>query len=68
MYVGLKFIHENMLEMLHDQHRHLPRWFCIIFPSTIELAESSGLQLMLSDHMKSLIYEISNQRQQILYM
>ncbi|PWA94009.1 geranyllinalool synthase [Artemisia annua] len=38
---GLKFIHENMEEMLHGNLDHLPRSFSIVFPATIELAESS---------------------------
>ncbi|KAI3829311.1 hypothetical protein L1987_03431 [Smallanthus sonchifolius] len=63
---GLKFIHANMVEMLDDQRHHLPRWFCIVFPATIELAESSGLELKFCDHTKSLTADIYNQRQQIL--
>nr|QYL01194.1 terpene synthase 4 [Stevia rebaudiana] len=63
---GLMFIHENMVEILHDRLHHLPRWFCIVFPTTIELAESSGLELQLCDHTKLLLADISNQRQQIL--
>ncbi|KAK1421922.1 hypothetical protein QVD17_24659 [Tagetes erecta] len=65
---GLKFIHANIVEMLHDHRHNLPRWFCIVFPATIELAESSGLQLNLSDDMTSLIVDISHRRQQILRM
>ncbi|PWA32309.1 geranyllinalool synthase [Artemisia annua] len=63
---GLKFIHENMEEMLHGNLDHLPRSFSIVFPATIELAESSGLELKLSDHMISTVSYISNTRQQIL--
>ncbi|GKC81264.1 geranyllinalool synthase, partial [Tanacetum coccineum] len=63
---GLKYIHENMEEMLHDNLDRLPRSFSIVFPATIELAESSGLDLKLSDHMNSIVSYISNTRQQIL--
>ncbi|KAI7751114.1 hypothetical protein M8C21_004544, partial [Ambrosia artemisiifolia] len=65
---GFKFLKANMVEMLHDQRHHLPRWFDIVFPATIELAESSGLQLMFFDNEMSLIAEISNRRNQILCM
>ncbi|XP_076910575.1 S-linalool synthase-like [Bidens hawaiensis] len=63
---GLRFINANMVDMLHDQRHRLPRWFSIVFPATIELAESSGIELNFCDYTKSLIAEISNQRQQIL--
>nr|XP_043610705.1 (E,E)-geranyllinalool synthase [Erigeron canadensis] len=63
---GLKFLNANMEEMLHINRRCLPRWFSLVFPSTIELAESSGLQLMISGHMKSLVNEICECRQQVL--
>ncbi|GKA76900.1 hypothetical protein Tco_0783361 [Tanacetum coccineum] len=55
-----------MEEMLHDTLDHLPRSFFIVFPATIELAESSGLELKLSDHMNSIVSYISNTRQQII--
>ncbi|GJY13172.1 (E,E)-geranyllinalool synthase-like protein [Tanacetum coccineum] len=64
---GLKFIHENMEEMLHDTLDHLPRSFFIIFPATIKLEESSGLELKLSDHMNLIVSYISNTRQQIIH-
>ncbi|KAI3742937.1 hypothetical protein L1987_60636 [Smallanthus sonchifolius] len=63
---GLKFIHANMVDMLHDQHDHLPRWFTIVFPATVELAESSGLKHKFCDHMKSMMSDISDQRRQVL--
>ncbi|KAL8259359.1 hypothetical protein R6Q59_027312 [Mikania micrantha] len=63
---GLKFIQANMAEMLHDHLHHLPPWFSIVFPASIELAESSGLKLQFSDHTKLLLADISNQRTQIL--
>ncbi|GJY55669.1 zinc finger, CCHC-type containing protein, partial [Tanacetum coccineum] len=62
----LNFIHDNMEKMLHVNLDHLPRPFSIVFPATTELAESSGLELKLSDHMNSTISYISNTRQQIL--
>nr|AGN70888.1 geranyllinalool synthase [Grindelia hirsutula] len=65
---GLKFLNANMEEMLRDNRDHFPRWFSLVFPATIELAESSGLQLMVSGHMKSLISEICESRQQVLRM
>ncbi|KVI00937.1 Terpene synthase, metal-binding domain-containing protein [Cynara cardunculus var. scolymus] len=66
---GLEFMHVNMEEMLHhDRHFPLPRWFLIVFSATIELAESSGLELKFSDHMKSVISQICAKKQQILGM
>ncbi|XP_071721030.1 S-linalool synthase [Rutidosis leptorrhynchoides] len=64
---GLKFIDANMEDMLRDQHRHcFPRRFTIVFPAIIDLAESLGLELKFSGHIKSLISEISYKRQQVL--
>ncbi|KAI3677468.1 hypothetical protein L2E82_51682 [Cichorium intybus] len=65
---GLKFILANTEDMLQDDHHHLPRWFCIVFPATIQLAESFGLDLKFSDHIKSVISQISHGRQQIFSM
>ncbi|KAI3510368.1 hypothetical protein L1887_17307 [Cichorium endivia] len=65
---GLKFILANTEDMLQDDHHHLPRWFCIVFPATIQLAESFGLDLKFSDHIKSIISQISHGRQQFFSM
>ncbi|KAL4562406.1 hypothetical protein LXL04_034609 [Taraxacum kok-saghyz] len=62
---GLKFIHKNIEDILDHHHHHLPRWFFIVFPATIQLAESFGVELMFSDHTKSIISQISHDRQQI---
>ncbi|PWA58006.1 geranyllinalool synthase [Artemisia annua] len=57
-----------MEETLHSNLDHLPRSFSIVFPATIELAELSGLELKLSDHMNSTASYISHTRQQTLGM
>ncbi|KAI3510369.1 hypothetical protein L1887_17308 [Cichorium endivia] len=65
---GFKFIHENIDDMLHDHQHHLPRWFIIVFPASIELAESCGLDFNFSDHQKSLISQISHLRKKVIGM
>ncbi|KAJ0808596.1 putative alpha-farnesene synthase [Helianthus annuus] len=65
---GLNFIQANMVEMLHGHGPRLPRWFSIVFPAAIELAESTGLELQFSDQTKSLIADISDRREKIISM
>ncbi|CAI9270106.1 unnamed protein product [Lactuca saligna] len=65
---GLKFIHANTENLLHHHHHDLPRWFFIVFPAAIELAESFGLDLMFSDDAKSIISQIYHVRKQIFGM
>ncbi|KAA8519834.1 hypothetical protein F0562_014076 [Nyssa sinensis] len=64
---GLAFIHAN-LEMLLEKYGSCPcpRWFAIVFPAMVELAEATGLDLLFHDKLNGLLANVLFERQCIL--
>ncbi|KAI8000000.1 (E,E)-geranyllinalool synthase [Camellia lanceoleosa] len=63
---GLEFIHANSKMLLKLKGCHLPRWFAIVFPAMVELAQAAGLEVVFPIEIERVISNISFQRQQIL--
>ncbi|KAF5944450.1 hypothetical protein HYC85_018527 [Camellia sinensis] len=42
---GLAFVHENAEMLLKEKQHFLPRWFAIVFPAMVELAQETGFDV-----------------------
>ncbi|KAL6985179.1 geranyllinalool synthase [Sarracenia purpurea var. burkii] len=49
LFVGLAFVRKNMERLLKDKHHHHPCWFIVVFPVMIELAQSTGLDVLTEE-------------------
>ncbi|CAI9783841.1 unnamed protein product [Fraxinus pennsylvanica] len=63
---GLAFIHSKVEILLKINYQNLPRWFFIVFPAMIVLAQAAGLELDFSQGLKEVIADIFFNRKQIL--
>ncbi|WJZ96336.1 hypothetical protein VitviT2T_015030 [Vitis vinifera] len=63
---GLAFIHANTEKLLAENHGRCPRWFAIVFPAMIELAQKTGLEIVFSDELEEVLTNIFHHRQRIL--
>ncbi|RVW46281.1 (E,E)-geranyllinalool synthase [Vitis vinifera] len=63
---GLAFIHDNTEKLLAENHGRCPRWFAIVFPAMIELAQKTGLEIVFSDELEEVLTNIFHHRQRIL--
>ncbi|KAH7859314.1 hypothetical protein Vadar_034484 [Vaccinium darrowii] len=61
---GLAFVQENAEMLLREKHQCLPRWFAIIFPAMVELAQETGLDV--TDELKGVLSDVFLKKQQIL--
>ncbi|PIN19742.1 Alpha-farnesene synthase [Handroanthus impetiginosus] len=65
---GLQFIYSKAEILLKINYQNLPRWFVLVFPAMIELAEEAGLDLVFPTGLRAVIANIFVKRQQILEM
>ncbi|XP_034698760.1 (E,E)-geranyllinalool synthase-like [Vitis riparia] len=63
---GLAFIHDNTEKLLAENHGRCPRWFAIVLPAMIELAQKTGLEIVFSDELEEVLTNIFHHRQRIL--
>uniref|UniRef100_F6I7L5 Uncharacterized protein n=1 Tax=Vitis vinifera TaxID=29760 RepID=F6I7L5_VITVI len=63
---GLAFIHDNTEKLLAENHGRCPRWFAIVFPAMIELAQKTGFEIVFSDELEEVLTNIFHHRQRIL--
>ncbi|KAF7803511.1 (E,E)-geranyllinalool synthase [Senna tora] len=63
---GLSFIHANAEKLLEDVKEDCPRWFAIILPAMVELAESNGLEVVFPEAVRETVSYIFKCRQNIL--
>ncbi|KAH7838107.1 hypothetical protein Vadar_022141 [Vaccinium darrowii] len=63
---GLAFIHANSNMLLKEKCDHLPRWFAIVFPAMVELAQATGLEVKFPKDLEGIISNIFLKRQHIL--
>ncbi|XXG70517.1 hypothetical protein AAC387_Pa06g3264 [Persea americana] len=62
---GLAFVHAKIEKLLGEEDGDFPRWFYIVFPAMVELAQTKGLNVF-PDGMKDVVKSIYRQRQGIL--
>ncbi|XP_022847589.1 S-linalool synthase-like [Olea europaea var. sylvestris] len=65
---GLIFVHSKVEILLKINYQNLPRWFFIVFPAMIVLAQAAGLELDFPQGSEEVIIDIFLNRQQILKM
>ncbi|KAA8515305.1 hypothetical protein F0562_018465 [Nyssa sinensis] len=65
---GLAFVHANAEILLREKSNNSPRWFAIVFPAMIELAQANGLPIVLPDELQEVLSNVFFDRQQILEM
>ncbi|XP_057510703.1 (E,E)-geranyllinalool synthase-like [Actinidia eriantha] len=63
---GLGFVHEHTERLLKEKLQSLPRWFTIVFPAMVELAQATGLDVVADGDMKEVLSDVFCKRQQIL--
>ncbi|XP_028095683.1 (E,E)-geranyllinalool synthase-like [Camellia sinensis] len=63
---GLAFVHENAEMLLREIQHNLPRWFAIVFPAMVELAQETGFDV--ADNLNGVLSHVFYKRQQILKM
>ncbi|KAF5944466.1 hypothetical protein HYC85_018543 [Camellia sinensis] len=63
---GLAFVHENEEMLLREKQHNLPRWFAIVFPAMVELAQETGFDV--ADNLNGVLSHVFYKRQQILKM
>ncbi|GFY91840.1 hypothetical protein Acr_08g0002360 [Actinidia rufa] len=63
---GLAFIHVNSKMLLKEKCDHLPRWFTIVFPAMVELAQAMNLEVVFPKALEGVVLDIFLERQQIL--
>ncbi|KAL2495085.1 geranyllinalool synthase [Forsythia ovata] len=63
---GLAFVHSKAEILLKINYQNFPRWFVIVFPTMIALAQAAGLELVFPQGPKGVIADIFFKRQQIL--
>ncbi|KAI7981277.1 (E,E)-geranyllinalool synthase [Camellia lanceoleosa] len=61
---GLAFVHENAEMLLKEKQHCLPRWFAIVFPAMVELAQETGFDV--ADNLNGVLSHAFYKRQQIL--
>lgn len=66
--IGLAFICSKAAIILQENYNHLPRWFAVVFPAMIELAEKAGLDLVFTKGSKMVLFDLLRERRQILEM
>lgn len=64
---GLAFVHANVEKLLREEDGAFPRWFCIVFPAMVELAQTKGLNV-LPDGLTDVVASIFHQRERFLEM
>ncbi|RVX08508.1 (E,E)-geranyllinalool synthase [Vitis vinifera] len=62
MVPGLAFIHDNTEKLLAENHGRCPRWFAIVFPAMIELAQKTGFEIVFSDELEEVLTNIFHHR------
>ncbi|KAL3519684.1 hypothetical protein ACH5RR_017833 [Cinchona calisaya] len=65
---GLAFFQSKAEIILKLDYHHIPRWFVIVFPAMVELAQAKGLDLALTRGSKTVLADILSKRQEILEM
>ncbi|KAI8001080.1 (E,E)-geranyllinalool synthase [Camellia lanceoleosa] len=63
---GLAFVHENAEILLREKQHNLPRWFAIVFPAMVELAQETGFDV--AGNLNGVLSHVFYKRQQILKM
>lgn len=63
---GLQFFRSKAEIILKLDYHHLPRWFVIVFPAMVELAQATGLDLALSQGSETILADVLCKRQQLL--
>ncbi|KAA8515303.1 hypothetical protein F0562_018467 [Nyssa sinensis] len=62
---GLAFIHANLEILLKEINQNCPRWFAIVFPGMVELAQASGIKIVFPEELKGVLSNVFFDRQQI---
>ncbi|XP_027160313.1 S-linalool synthase-like [Coffea eugenioides] len=65
---GLEFFQSKAEIILKLAYHHLPRWFVIVFPAMVELAQATGLDLALTQGSEIVLADVLCKRQQLLDM
>ena len=65
---GLEFFQSKAEIILKLAYHHLPRWFVIVFPAMVELAQATGLDLALTQGSETVLADVLCKRQQLLDM
>ncbi|CAI9756495.1 unnamed protein product [Fraxinus pennsylvanica] len=63
---GLAFVHDKVEILLKINYQNLPRWFLIVFPAMIALAQAASLELVLPQGSEGVIADVLFNQQQIL--
>ncbi|GMY37277.1 S-linalool synthase-like [Fagus crenata] len=63
---GIAFVRANTEKLIREMNHHCPRWFAIVFPSMVELAQTVGVHLVFFDGLSTVVSELFNKQQQIL--
>ena len=64
----MAFLHGNLEKLVKqkDNNEEYPRWFAIVFPGMLEIAQTTGLQTKFSDDVTVEVARAFLQRQHIL--
>ncbi|CAO2842677.1 unnamed protein product [Amaranthus hypochondriacus] len=65
---GMAFLDGNLRKLVKqkDKNEEYPRWFAIVFPGMLEIAQTNGLELKFSDDVEVDVTRAFRQRQHIL--
>ncbi|KAG5561552.1 hypothetical protein RHGRI_004560 [Rhododendron griersonianum] len=61
---GLAFVRENSETLLRERHHSLPRWFAIVYPAMVELAQATGLGV--AHEVRGVLSDVLLKRQQFM--
>lgn len=64
----MAFLDGNLRKLVKqkDKNEEYPRWFAIVFPGMLEIAQTNGLELKFSDDVEVDVTRAFRQRQHIL--
>ena len=63
----MAFIEANAEKLIGEIHgSNCPRWFAIVFPAMVEMAQTSGLEIIFPDRKKRVVMDIFYKRERIL--
>ncbi|KAJ6364146.1 hypothetical protein OIU76_029145 [Salix suchowensis] len=64
---GMAFIEAKAEKLIGEIYgSNCPRWFAIVFPAMVEMAQTSGLEIIFPDRKKRVVMDIFYKRERIL--
>ncbi|KAJ6767149.1 ENT-COPALYL DIPHOSPHATE SYNTHASE CHLOROPLASTIC [Salix purpurea] len=64
---GMAFIEANAEKLIGEIYgSNCPRWFAIVFPAMVEMAQISGLEIISPERKKRVVMDIFDKRERIL--